>query len=587
MKNKIWTCTRVVLSVVFTILLQMSVDMNVPPEESFYSKDKIFEVFLFIIFWYSLKVWKSNKNNYKRWSLFVGSVLAGFYVLGYNIEKYLDLFSQYNHNWMLGKLFLKWIVCWYCFSTLILFFYKKLDNLKYLRGGVNGKIKHIPKPIRQLYIMLIFVVCWLPALIQNYPGIIYGDSWNQIYMALGIERLTIHHPIVHTLILKLCLLICHNIEHGILLYTMLSFVTVIFILSRIINLMFEEEFDVRIILLAGLIYIFFPSMPMFTITITKDSWFAAFAGLFLMELYVVSVRKKIDFQNCFGLMISAVGVALFRKNGMYLLIAAGIYLFIYTCMKRVRMEKILFICIFAVFINWGTEKAALTFFEAGQSSPREMLSLPIQQMARIEKNIPDLSTKTKEEIDSFYRKKNSLGESYYPLISDTAKNLFSESRFKGREKEFMLLSFRLFSAYPEESLEAFMCNSFGYWYPVPINWYYVKNNNEQFDLSETIQKHEYPLNVDYVYFNEFKNITGLALFSSLGIIFWIFIIISGYLAANKEYLKLLLIIPLYALWLTSIASPVFNELRYVLAIYTTLPIICQLVIRESTIKLEN
>ncbi len=135
MKNKIWTCTRVVLPVVFTILLQMSVDMNVPPEESFYSKDKIFEVFLFIIFWYSLKVWKSNKNNYKRWSLFVGSVLAGFYVLGYNIEKYLDLFSQYNHNWMLGKLFLKWIVCWYCFSTLILFFYKKLDNLKYLRGG--------------------------------------------------------------------------------------------------------------------------------------------------------------------------------------------------------------------------------------------------------------------------------------------------------------------------------------------------------------------------------------------------------------------------------------------------------------------
>ncbi len=579
MKNKIWTYTKVVLSIVFAILFQMNIDMGVPPEESFYSIDIIFEFFLFIIFFYSFKVWQNNKNNYKRWSLIVGSVLAAFYVLGYNIEKYFDLFSQYNYDWMLGKLFLKWIVLWYCFSTLILFLYDKSDNLKYL--DINEKTKQIPRPVRRLCIILIFVVCWMPALVHNYPGIVYGDSWNQIYMALGIEQLTIHHPIMHTLFLKLCFIICHDIEYGILLYTLVSFTTVILILSKVICLMIEEAFDIRIIMLAGLIYLFFPSISMFTITITKDSWFAAFVGFFLMELYVIIVNKKNDTQNSVGLIIAAIGVALFRKNGIYLLIAVSIYVSIYAFMKRVHIEKILFICLFAVSLNWGIEKASFTFFEIGQSSPREMLSLPIQQMAMIEKNVSDLNAETKQEIDSFYRKENSLGKAYYPLISDAAKNLFSESRFKNREKEFMLLSFQLFLEYPEESLEAFMCNSFGYWYPVPINWYYVENN-EQLNLTETVRNHEYPHNVDYIYFNEFKNITGLILFSSLGIIFWIFIIISGYLTANREYLTLVLIIPLYALWLTSIASPVYNELRYVLAIYIAFPIICQLVIRGNT-----
>ena len=50
----------------------------------------------------------------------------------------------------------------------------------------------------------------------------------------------------------------------------------------------------------------------------------------------------------------------------------------------------MFICTLAIFVSIGIEKGAVYFLSIDQGSPREMLSLPIQQMARIEKNVKEL-----------------------------------------------------------------------------------------------------------------------------------------------------------------------------------------------------
>ena len=573
------TIIKAVLSILFVIFFQMNIDMYVLPFDSFYTKDRVLDVFLFVIIYVSFRVWQDGKNEYKRWSLIIASLLAGFYVLGYNIERYLDIFTEFNRNWIIGKLFLKWLSCWYVFSMLLLYFFKRLDDLKQM--DVCRRIKNVSKSIRYLIFILIFAIVWLPFYIDNYPGVIYGDSWNQIYQALGIENFTTHHPVMHTLLLKICLVVCHEPESGIVLYSIVSFLGIIAILAGIINLMIEEDFDFRVIIISGLIYVFFPSIPMFAVTVTKDSWFAAFVGLFLVELYIVLMNKKWG-GHFVGLTGSAIGMGIFRKNGIYLLIFTVLYMLIYICLKKAKMGKVMFICTLAIFVSIGIEKGAVYFLSIDQGSPREMLSLPIQQMARIEKNVKELDDEMRKEIDSYFKEGSSLGEAYYPLISDNAKDRFSEKKYDKREKEFLILSAKLFLAYPEESLEAFMCNSFGYWYPITINWFYVKNNDKQLNIEETVLKHEYPLNVEYIYFDEFKNITGAASLFSIGIVFWFFMIIGGYLAANKDYEKLTILVPLGALWLTSAASPVYNELRYVLSIYTAFPVICQLMFGKTT-----
>lgn len=584
MDKKAYVGTRAVLSVAFTILFQMNVDMFVPPQESFYGKDRVFEVFLFLIFYCSFSIWENKPYCYKKWGLIVAAVLAGFYTLGYNIEKYQDIFSADNADWMAGKLFLKWLVCWYCFSTILLLAYSRFGRLRY--WPVSRKIKHISRPVRQIGIMLLFIVSWVPHFIANFPGVIYGDSWNQMYQALGMEPISTHHPIVHTLLLKLCLLIGNDMKKGVMLYSFISLSVIIYLLSYVINLMVEEDFDMRIIVMSIVIYVFFPSVLMFAITITKDSWFAAFVSLFLMELYLAVIKRKAEIRHLAGLAFAAAGVGLFRKNGIYLLIFTGIYLCFYMTRKKAGLGRCIMICLLAACLNVCIEKSAVSFWGVMPGSPREMLSLPIQQMARIEKNVHDPDTSLKERIDRFFHEGCDLGSAYYPLISDNAKNKFSEEAFYGREKAFFKLSLRLLATYPEESLEAFMCNSFGYWYPISVNWFYVENNDKELDIGATVKKHEYPLNVNYVYFDEFKNIACIDVFTSLGMVFWCFAGIGGYLAANKQYGKMSLLIPMAALWITSAASPVYNELRYVLAVYPALPIICQL-LGEQTIKCSN
>ena len=47
----------------------------------------------------------------------------------------------------------------------------------------------------------------------------------------------------------------------------------------------------------------------------------------------------------------------------------------------------------------------------------------------------------------------------------------------------------------------------------------------------------------------------------------------SYCICDKEYQKIIVFIPLFALWLTCVASPVWNELRYILGIYVSLPIV--------------
>ncbi len=574
MGKKRYVSIKVVLSVIFTILFQMDVNMHVPPRESFYGKDRVAEILLLLIFYYSFSIWENKRYCYKKWGLIIASILAAFYTWGYNIDKYLDVFSTDNGDWIIGKLFLKWLVCWYCFSTVLLLSYSRFDGLRY--WPVSSRIKHISRPIRQICIVLLFISSWLPRLVSNFPGVIYGDSWNQIYQAIGMEHITTHHPIVHTLLLKLCLSVGSDMKKGVAVYTIVSAAVIIYLLSYVINLMIEEDFDIRIIAMAIVIYVFFPSISMFTITITKDSWFAAFVSLFLMELYVVVVKGKKKTRYWIGLTIASMGVGLFRKNGIYLLAFTGMYLCIYIVKHKVKMEKVLLICIFAVCLHLCVEKSAISFLSVESGSPREMLSLPIQQMARIEKNGLNTDNEMRERIDSFFRKNSDLAEAYNPLISDDAKNLFSEKQFSNREKEFVALSLRLLVEYPEETLEALMCSSFGYWYPIPINWFYVENSDKELNMEETVRKHEYPLSVNYVYFNELKNIADIDIFTSLGMVFWLFAGISGYLAANKRYGEMILLVPMFALWLTSVASPVYNELRYVLAIYPALPVICQL-----------
>ena len=67
-----------------------------------------------------------------------------------------------------------------------------------------------------------------------------------------------------------------------------------------------------------------------------------------------------------------------------------------------------------------------------------------------------------------------------------------------------------------------------------------------------------------------REIPLISMMFSVGFAFWIIVICLGYKIYQKEYKYILIYLPIFILWLTCIASPVFCEFRYAYPMFTTL-----------------
>ena len=205
-------------------------------------------------------------------------------------------------------------------------------------------------------------------------------------------------------------------------------------------------------------------------------------------------------------------------------------------------------------------------------SVKEILSIPLQQIARVKKyNKQELDKKTITEINLFFKCDN-IEEKYIPIISDTVKIELDEEYFKEHKEEFINLWLKLLKSYFKDYVEAFISNSYGYYYPEAQHW--VANRTMELNNMGIIQqpliKGNFVSKIDSLI--ERRDIPILSMFFSIGAAFWTFIISLGYEILNKRYKSIILYIPICILWLTLIASPVFCEYRYAYSLFTALPL---------------
>ena len=69
-----------------------------------------------------------------------------------------------------------------------------------------------------------------------------------------------------------------------------------------------------------------------------------------------------------------------------------------------------------------------------------------------------------------------------------------------------------------------------------------------------------------------KQIPIVSLIANIGFAFWIVLTLLFYNIYKKKYNYLLMFIPIGALYLTCLASPVSGELRYIYAMFLSLPL---------------
>lgn len=178
--------------------------------------------------------------------------------------------------------------------------------------------------IRKMLILAgVIFLCWVPYFIQNYPGIIYGDSTLSLSQAMGKIPYNNHHPIAYTLFIKLCLYVGTFVGGntvGVALYSILQMGLMSVIFAYSVCWLRNKNVSKIVCCFVSLFY----AVPRFwaqhAVSMWKDPVFSVLVFLFSLKLFDIiysegKVLKKKGFViQC---ILCVLGISLFRNNGIY------------------------------------------------------------------------------------------------------------------------------------------------------------------------------------------------------------------------------------------------------------------------------
>lgn len=332
---------------------------------------------------------------------------------------------------------------------------EKLDNIQ------------ISMPV----IMFLLLLMWLPAYLGIFPGAYAYDSPTQLEQFRS-GQLTTHHPVLHTLLLGLCLDkiggIFHSFNVGIAVYAVLqmSFMAAVLAFSIVYLRRRGVPGWFR-----GLAIIYFgvsPTIQMFMNSTTKDVYFSGVFFLFLLCLLELGGSGEAFFgkrSNIVWLVLSGFGTMVLRNNGLYVVLALFVIALIATD-RDVKKKLLLPLGILAaMYFVYAIPFCKALGVEKG--GVQEMLSVPLQQMARTYVyHAGELKPEDCMLLEELVPVENLYG--YVPTVADNVKNYFNEEVFRRKPMEFLKLWLRWGVKYPVVYVESFLINTVDFWYPQAI-----------------------------------------------------------------------------------------------------------------------
>lgn len=360
---------------------------------------------------------------------------------------------------------------------------------------------------------LVLALCWLPVLIGYAPALFMWDTNTQILQWFGLPNhisssvdlldssvlLTQHHPPLHTALVGLCvqagISLAGSENLGIFIYAVLQWIVDILAISwafRIAQIVGAPHAPHFVAL--GFIALV-PAYSNYSVLVTKDVLFASALLLFAIELvYLVFCAASSDGRIAFSrrhavlLVAGALGAALLR-SGMIVAVAGGALaatLLLWRMQRRVAREGLrpvsarsllripLIALALVIAANLLLARVVYPALAITPSSKREVLSIPMQQVARFMRDRPDAVQP--EDLRAIDRALDapSLARLYDPSKSDPVKATYKEQASSDDLSAFWQTWARLFARDPGCFISATAANYYGYFYPAhAMSWSYT------------------------------------------------------------------------------------------------------------------
>lgn len=502
---------------------------------------------------------------------------------------------------------------WLHIIALALFLSPVVAILWIRSSVICGRIKddgtHRPLKLSQIWAIIFFL--WLPAFLAFYPGAFVYDAQEE-YIEVISRTFTTHHPLLHVLCLGGMV---HGAEYlgyeantGIALYVILQMLIMSGLLSYTVKRL--ELLGVKKIYLMGVMIFYgsFPIFPMYAVCTAKDGLFTVFLLLMMTEL-VVYVCNVEEF-NPVMFTLGSVLMMLMRNNGVYAFIVSMFIILVCEYVRtrgkkedlkdsprtvsdnkgsaaRARVYKLMILTLLSLVLYLGSSYILKTATQADDNEHQEILTVPIQQLARAYTYSQDIFDDT--DIDTLHKY---IPEDYLVTyrfrVSDVLKSGFDNGAYDRDPSAFRSLWLKIGLRKPLIYLNAWLGTSYGYWYPDALNNVYAGNQMYTYQYSDSSYfgfETEPPGKRDskFPILERFYEKLSLELFQqrmpvismlfSPGFVWWLAaFVLCMLIGMAKRSIRLAIpILPGIAVWLTVLLGPT-TLVRYVLILWFMIPL---------------
>lgn len=537
-----------------------------------------------------------HAKNTNRTSLVLALIFTALYML-VDYPHYIELLT--NTGFRLGIIAITYTGFTILFYYLLKFLFSYTCNISRLEEILLTKYQdasyHCPCRSQKLSAVLSAIInfyrdhtalssfllcllCWLPYYLYQYPGIMTPDSINQFEQVLGVIPYNNHHPFAHTMVFallyKAAFALTGDMVVSVGFYTFAQMCLLSAGMAFFISTLRQQRIRPFVLLLLTAFYALIPYHAVFSVTIWKDIPFAAAVLFFNCLLLRLILRGSLLIHERILLLFSGMMICLFRSNGWYaFLVAVPFLLFFFRKQKRQVYPCLLVTLLLCVLIKYPV----MNHLQVTQPDLIESLCIPTQQIAAVLCNDRELTAEERELIENVVDL-TYIKELYNPTFADNMKELVragDQEYLATHKKEFLKLWISLGLRYPGDYLNAYIQQTYGYWYP---DSFYLVAEAEGVSATELGVSTRHliggPLVVKgkelAIKLGSIVPIYGTLW--SMGVACWVLLFSMGTVLVRRETRKLLCYLPSVLLLFTVlIATPVATEFRYVYFMVYSMP----------------
>ncbi len=540
----------------------------------------------------------NDKERYTRNVICAFSILFALMITGANYALWLlptpeyasHLFRNFYRLSYMGPVFLGSVCASYnffsCVSDLCI-------------SGLSRKTeKNRATIVFVTVFILAFLVDFVILMLCKYPGNLTTDSFAQIYQATGDFEYNNHHPFYHTLVVKLFfdigMAVFNDYNAAVAVYSCFQILFMAVCFAYSVRFLYELKAPRWMLIIAAMFYVIAPYHIMYSFSMTKDVMFGGFVLISVVATFRVFKGMGKNIINYAVVILSGLGVCLFRSNGFFAYIIWFLSILLISVKilgdkVGITVRRLLFCMAVVIAVGFIMKHPLLKALNVSQTDFVEALSVPIQQIGRTVVDNDDL-TEDEKALLSKVLSVDKIRESYYRTTSDPIKERIRAEGDGGflsdHKMDYLKLYIEIGIRHPGSYLAGWIDQTSGVWNAGYKDWHWydwvgAKIYDNRYNINRTVKSER--LNNA---FNEYlwicEELPILQLTLCMGFHMWIVFVVMFIAMIRRDRDGAIITLPLIWIFVSLlIATPDSMAFRYSYTVFCVLPVLIPVMLRRD------